>query len=142
VHWLALRFEVNPQLALAVIAVESGFNAAAVSLKNAQGLMRLVFGTAQRFNVKNAFEPAENLRGGLGSLRWLLSYYRGEVTLALAAYNAGERAVDRHRGVPPYPATWDYVQTILFLFRRERHAFDEWLNEASPIVGTTGRREM
>lgn len=60
-HRLALQLQVNSQLALAVIAVESGLNAAAVSLNNAQGLMRLVFGTAQRFNVKNAFEPAENL---------------------------------------------------------------------------------
>ena len=142
VRRLAPRFQVNAHLALAVIAVESGFNPSAVSPKNAQGLMQLVPGTAQRFNVRNAFDPADNVRGGLAYLRWLLSYYRGEVAFVLAAYNAGEGTVDRHRGIPPYPETRDYVRKVQSLFRQDRHPYDESLTEPSPILAATARSRM
>jgi hypothetical protein len=139
---LAAKYDVDPRLALAVIAVESNFNPRAESPKNARGLMQLIPETAERFNVKNVFDPAENVRGGLAYLRWLLAYYRGRVTLAAAAYNAGERAVDYHRGVPPYPETQEYVRKIVRLFRADQHPYDATLTDPSPMLTASGRRRM
>ena len=109
---LAPEFPVDPLLVLAIISVESGFNARAVSPKQAQGLMQLIPETAQRFQVRDVFNEEQNLRGGMAYLRWLLAYFKGNVTLVTAAYNAGEKAVDRYGGVPPYPETRDYVKKI------------------------------
>jgi soluble lytic murein transglycosylase-like protein len=133
---LAPAYQVAPRLALAVIAIESNFNPNAQSPKNARGLMQLIPDTATRFRVKNIFDTRDNLRGGLAYLRWLLSYYRGEVALAAAAYNAGEAVVDRYRGIPPYPETRDYVQRVLMLFGSERHPYDPAL-AASPAFVTS-----
>jgi TPR repeat protein len=121
---LAPVYEVAPRLALAVISVESNFDPKARSAKDARGLMQLIPDTAERFRVKNAFDIRENVRGGLTYLRWLLSYYRGHVALAAAAYNAGEAVVDRYRGVPPYPETKSYVQRVLALFGKNEHPYD------------------
>lgn len=118
---LALRFEVDPRLALAIARAESNFDANAVSPKNAQGLMQLIPDTAERFGVRNIRDPEQNVRGGLAYLRWLLSRFDHNVALASAAYNAGEGAVDRHGGVPPYRETQDYVQRILHFYRSPRH---------------------
>lgn len=134
VNKVAPRYGIEPRLALAVIAVESNFDALARSVKDARGLMQLVPGTAARFNVRNSYDMAENVRGGLAYLRWLLSYYRGEVTLAAAAYNAGEGAVDRYRGVPPFPETRDYVRRVLRLFRSAHHPYDPNIVEPSVIA--------
>lgn len=120
----ARAFRLDPRLVLAVIRAESNFDPAARSPRNAQGLMQLIPETAQRFNVQDAFDPAENIRGGMAYLRWLLAYYRGDVPLALAAYNAGEGAVDRFRGVPPFAETIGYVQRIRALYPFDRHPFD------------------
>jgi soluble lytic murein transglycosylase-like protein len=84
--------------------------------------------------VKNRYDVKENVRGGLSYLRWLLAYYRGEVALAAAAYNAGERAVDRYKGVPPYPETQDYVRRVMRLFRSPHHPFDPDLVAPSVIA--------
>lgn len=132
VRKLAPRYGVEPRLALALIRVESNFDARARSAKNAQGLMQLIPETAARFNVRNTFDPAQNIHGGLNYLRWLLAYYRGRVALAAAAYNAGEGAVDRYRGVPPYRETQEYVRRILTLFRAEEHPYDERVVDPSP----------
>ena len=96
--------------------------------------MQLIPETAARFNVRNTFDPSQNVRGGLSYLRWLLSYYRGDVLLAIAAYNAGEGAVDRHRGIPPYMETAFYVKKIYAFYKQAQHPFDASLAQASPIV--------
>jgi soluble lytic murein transglycosylase-like protein len=134
VNTLAPAYTVAPRLALAVITVESNFDPNARSQKNARGLMQLIPDTATRFRVKNAFDIRDNVRGGLAYLRWLLSYYRGDVALAAAAYNAGEGVVDRYRGVPPYPETRSYVQRVLALFGNELHPYDPTLVAPAPFV--------
>ncbi len=131
---LAPRYSVNPRLALAVIAVESNFQPTARSAKDARGLMQLIPQTAARFNVRDAYNVKDNVRGGLAYLRWLLAYYRGQVSLATAAYNAGEGAVDKHRGIPPYPETRDYVRRIQRLFSQDLHPYDARIVDPSPIV--------
>ena len=134
VNLLAPAYTVAPRLALAVITVESNFDPNARSHKDARGLMQLIPDTATRFRVKNAFDARDNVRGGLAYLRWLLSYYRGEVALAAAAYNAGEGVVDKYRGVPPYPETHSYVQRVLALFGNARHPYDPNLAAPAPFV--------
>ena len=139
---LAKAYAVSPRLALAVIAVESNFEPSARSVKDAQGLMQLIPGTAARFNVKNTFDVRDNVRGGLAYLRWLLSYYQGQVALAAAAYNAGEAVVDRYRGVPPYPETRDYVRHVLDLFGAELHPYDPKLAEPPLFLMRTNAASM
>ena len=131
---LAARYAVNPRLALAVIAVESNFEPMARSQKDARGLMQLIPETATRFKVRDAYNINDNVRGGLAYLRWLLAYYRGQVQLAAAAYNAGEAAVDRYRGIPPYSETRDYVQRIQRLFGQDQHPYDARIADPSPIL--------
>lgn len=134
VRQLAPSYGIRPRLALAVIAIESNFEPRARSPKDARGLMQLVPDTATRFSVRNAYDPAENVRGGLAYLRWLLAYYRGQVKLVVAAYNAGEGAVDRYRGVPPYAETRDYVRRIRQHFPSDEHPYDPSVTEPSPLV--------
>ena len=132
VHKLASDYDIDPKLVLAVITVESGFNVHAKSPKNAQGLMQLIPETAQRFHVKNAFDPTDNIKGGLAYLQWLLAYFKGNVPLVLAAYNAGERTVEKYRGIPPYPETMDYVQKITRMYRSPTHPYKaELVKEAT-----------
>lgn len=104
---------VSEALLLAVIAVESGGQPQARSSKGAQGLMQLIPVTAARFGVADPFDPAANIAGGAAYLDWLLGEFRGDILLTLAAYNAGEAAVRRHAGVPPYPETRDYVVRVM-----------------------------
>ena len=135
VRAIAPEYRLEPALVLAVMAQESGFNPNAVSPKNAQGLMQLIPDTARRFGVRNAMDPAQNVRGGMAYLRWLLAYYEGDVRLALAAYNAGEGAVNRYRGVPPYAETQHYVRKIVAnLNGRRVHPFDPKTTEPSPAL--------
>ena len=122
---LAPSYKIDPDLAMAFIKVESNFNPRATSPKNAQGLMQLIPETAARFHVKDPYDPEDNIRGGLAYLEWLLAYFEGDVRLVAAAYNAGENAVDRYKGIPPYPETRKYVTKIYNLYRKSYHPFRE-----------------
>jgi soluble lytic murein transglycosylase-like protein len=112
VRELAPGYRLNPELVLAVIEVESNFNPKARSPKSAQGLMQLIPATARRFGVSDPWDPHQNLKGGMAYLRWLLDHFQGDLKLALAGYNAGEKAVQRHGGVPPYTETRNYVKKV------------------------------
>lgn len=120
---LAPLYEVDPKLVMAIISVESGFNVRAVSPKNARGLMQLIPETAKRFRVKNSFDAEDNLKGGIAYLQWLLAFFKGNVTLVTAAYNAGEQAVKRYHGIPPYPETKNYVKKIRKLYKKQIHPY-------------------
>ena len=110
---IARKHAVDEALVLAVIEVESRYDAFAVSPRGAMGLMQLMPQTAARFAVRNTFNPAENVDGGVRYLKELLARYSGQVRLALAAYNAGEKAVDQFKGIPPFRETQQYVGRVL-----------------------------
>ncbi|HYN53912.1 MAG TPA: transglycosylase SLT domain-containing protein [Methylotenera sp.] len=139
---LAPRYKIDSNLVMAFIAVESGFNVQATSPKNAQGLMQLIPATARRFNVKNAYKAEDNIKGGLAYLQWLLAYFEGDVELVAAAYNSGERAVDKYKGVPPYAETRTYVKKIARLYNKASHPYREDLVKASPIVSLAKKRAI
>jgi soluble lytic murein transglycosylase-like protein len=112
VNHIAALHKLPPQLIHTVIQVESNYNPHAVSPAGALGLMQLIPSTARRFGVNNVFNPVENIQGGARYLRYLLDLYKGNYKLALAAYNAGEGAVSRYGGVPPYRETENYLVQI------------------------------
>jgi soluble lytic murein transglycosylase-like protein len=135
VNLVAPEYHLAPYLVLAVMATESNFDPLAVSPKNAQGLMQLLPDTATRFKVRRITDPAQNIRGGMAYLRWLLAYFEGDLTLTLAAYNAGEKAVERYRGVPPYAETRLYVRRILEAIGGQRsHPFDAAVSPPSEVL--------
>ncbi|MBS1157237.1 MAG: Lytic transglycosylase, catalytic [Proteobacteria bacterium] len=139
---IAPNYGVSPRFALAIIRAESNFNAAALSPKNAQGLMQLIPDTAARFNVSKPFDPEQNIRGGLSYLRWLLAYFQGNVELVAAAYNSGEKTVDRYLGVPPYQETQVYVRKIRSMFGKDEHPFDPKITRPSPEISRLLKRRM
>jgi soluble lytic murein transglycosylase-like protein len=118
----AERYGLDPELVLAVVAVESNFEPRAVSRKGAQGLMQLMPGTAGDLGVTDALDPATNLDGGARYLQALLRLYKGDLRKALAAYNAGPGAVARHGGVPPYRETQDYVRKVMKQYAQKPQA--------------------
>lgn len=107
------RYNVDADLIRAVIKAESDFNVAARSRKGAIGLMQLMPDTARLHKVSDAYDPEENVEGGVRHLRMLLDRYQGDLELSLAAYNAGSGAVEKHRGIPPYAETREYVRRVL-----------------------------
>jgi soluble lytic murein transglycosylase-like protein len=109
----ALQYGVDTSLVKAVIHAESGYNPNAVSRKGATGLMQLMPKTAQGLKVADSFNPADNIRGGVRYLKFLLDTFKGDVSLALAAYNAGLTRVAKYGGVPPYTETRNYVDRVL-----------------------------
>ncbi len=131
VETLAPAYGVEPQLVLAIMKAESNFDPQALSPKNAMGLMQLIPETAERFRVKDAFDPKQNIRGGMAYLRWLLAYFEGDVALVAAAYNAGEGTVERYRGVPPYAETRGYVARVLAAVGVLAHPFDARVTQPS-----------
>jgi soluble lytic murein transglycosylase-like protein len=112
----AARHNVDPNLVRAVVKVESNFNPNAVSRKGAMGLMQLMPSTAKQLNVKNPFDPEQNVDAGVRHLKRLLESYGGDIRLTLAAYNAGAGAVARNSGVPHYAETQNYVRRITNLY--------------------------
>ncbi len=139
VQRLAPQYAVDSNLALALIAVESAFNPSALSPKRAQGLMQLIPETAERFGVKKVFNPDENVKGGLAYLRWLLAFFQGDVSLVLAAYNAGEGAVEKYRGIPPYAETRDYVRKITSVYKKTTHPYNPDIVKPSSIIAQMKR---
>lgn len=121
VDQIAPAYGIDPALVMEVIRAESAFNPGALSNKNAQGLMQLIPATAERFGVKDTFNPIQNIKGGTAYLHWLMRHFKGNVEWVLAAYNAGEGAVERYKGVPPYRETQNYVKTILNRYQKTEH---------------------
>lgn len=117
---VAQEVDVSPQLLHAVIAVESAYDPRAVSPKGAKGLMQLMPATAQRFGVRDPFDPHDNVRGGARYLKALLAQFDGNLQLTLAAYNAGENAVVRYGNrVPPFAETQKYVPKVIARMQRD-----------------------
>lgn len=125
----ARQHGVEEAIVRAIIHAESAFNPRALSRVGAQGLMQLMPPTARRFGVSDAFNPQENIQGGVKYLAWLLKRFNGNLTLAAAGYNAGEGAVDKYKGVPPYKETRHYVERVGILADRYRSA-------ASPVAAS------
>jgi hypothetical protein len=128
--------QVDPKLVHAIIQVESGYNAHAVSRKGAEGLMQLIPATAERYGVQNTFNPQQNIEGGVSYLKYLLGLFKGNVPLTLAAYNAGENAVIKKGGIPPYAETVDYVQRVTDIYHGDPQdiSLNKKFNEPQPAT--------
>jgi len=113
IHAVANQHKIDVALVKAVIHTESFFNPNATSRKGASGLMQLMPATAERYGVTDLYSPRQNIEGGVRYLRDLMTRYSQRIKLVLAAYNAGEAAVDRYQGIPPYPETRNYVKKVL-----------------------------
>lgn len=120
----ARAYRLEEALVKAVIKAESNYNPQSLSNKGAQGLMQLIPETARLVNVDDPFDPAENIRGGSNYLRLMLDQFNGNLDLALAAYNAGPNAVQRHGGIPPYEETRNYVQRVRRYLEHYRRSGD------------------
>jgi hypothetical protein len=137
----------DPNLVDLVIRMESGYNSRAVSPKGARGVMQLMPSTASLYGVRNIYDPFQNIRGGVHYLRDLLQRFNSDVALALAAYNAGPDAVERHGGVPPFDETRTYVRTILTAYQGDGNlgtlagGFGRPIRRARPVelIGDAGR---
>ncbi|MDI1362784.1 lytic transglycosylase domain-containing protein [Methylotenera sp.] len=134
VNTISKWYKVDEKLVLSIISVESNFENVATSNKEAQGLMQLIPDTAERFNVKNAYNASQNIKGGVAYLRWLLAYYKGDVALTIAAYNAGEGAVNKYKGIPPFAETKQYVKKVQARYPFKTHAYDAQITAPSPAL--------
>jgi soluble lytic murein transglycosylase-like protein len=129
-------YGLNPALVASVIAVESNFNSRAVSRKSALGLMQLLPETAAQMAVQNAFDPAQNINGGTRYLRQLLDRYGQNLTLALAAYNAGPKRVDLYRGIPPLAETRSYVSRVIDRLQKQPDLLKDFFPAISQTLPT------
>ena len=132
----AAQYGVEEAIVRAIIHAESAYRPQVVSHAGAQGLMQLMPATARRFGVTNSFDPAQNIRGGVQYLGWLLKRFNGDLKLAAAGYNAGEGAVDKYKGVPPYSETQRYVQRVAVLADRYRSVGTTAVASAGSAAGS------
>lgn len=130
----ASKYGLERELIQSVIRVESNFDPTAVSVKNCKGLMQLHPDTARRFGVRDIFDPAQNIEGGTRYLRYLLDYFEGDLDSVLAAYNAGENSVVRHKGIPPFRETQEYVKKVRQLYRGNADRVTPKARQAPRIV--------
>ncbi len=142
VYPIAKSYGVDPELVKAVIQIESSRNYRALSNKGAIGLMQLIPDTASRFGVSDPWDPRQNIKGGVKYLRFLLAYFEGNVDLALAGYNAGEHAVDRHGGIPPYKETRRYVVKVRRYFDDKLTSYDDSIPYRSVLCSRPGKRPV
>jgi soluble lytic murein transglycosylase-like protein len=115
---VAGKYRIDPELVHTVIRVESNYDAFAISSAGAMGLMQLMPETALQYGVQNVFDPGQNIEGGVRYLKDLVALYAGKTALVLAAYNAGQEAVRRYKGVPPYPETRSYIAGIMRSYKK------------------------
>jgi hypothetical protein len=132
VEQTASRHQVDPELVRAIVRVESGYDPKAVSNKGAMGLMQLIPSTAQRFGVANPFDPKQNLEGGVNYLKYLLDMFGGDLSLSLAAYNAGEHTVQRSGGIPAISETQNYVRKVTNLYQGDAPAAPRVTSQEPP----------
>lgn len=125
----AEQHQVDPKLVHAIIKAESQYDPNAVSPKGAMGLMQLIPATAQRFGVGNPFNPKENIEGGVSYLRYLLDLFGGDLSLSLAAYNAGEHAVQRSGGIPSFAETQGYVRKVAGFYQSDSAQSGAWATD-------------
>ena len=137
VHEKASNYNIDPSLIKAVIKTESNWNCRAVSRKGAIGLMQLMPSTATDMNVRNPFDPEENIEGGTKYLKYLLERFNGDLTLALAAYNAGPNKVEKYGYVPPIPETKQYVKKVISLYNGKT----EYSTAESEVTKNTKKSE-
>jgi soluble lytic murein transglycosylase-like protein len=138
---IALEHGVEGPLVHSVIRAESNYNAHALSPKGAQGIMQLIPATAKRFGVANAFDAEENIRGGVRYLRFLLDYFKGDYARAIAAYNAGEAAVEHYNGIPPYAETQNYVYQVAKNLKAARQEVKPKQEASVPVKSETTKYE-
>lgn len=131
------RVNLDPMLIKSVMQAESAFDPNAVSRKGASGLMQLMPATARRYGVSSIFDPHQNVMGGSRYLRFLVDRFDGDLELALAGYNAGENAVDKYGGIPPYSETRHYVKKVMGLYRQYRN--ESCARDIDDAVGATHR---
>lgn len=118
VKQVAGKYRIDPELVHIVIRAESNYDAFAISSAGAMGLMQLMPATAVQYGVRNVFDPAQNIEGGVRYLRDLVKLYNGQTRLVLAAYNAGQEAVRKYKGIPPYPETKAYIAGIMKTYKK------------------------
>ncbi|MBK6513841.1 MAG: lytic transglycosylase domain-containing protein [Polyangiaceae bacterium] len=129
----ATLYQIPEELVRAIIKVESDYDPRAVSSAGAQGLMQMIPETATRMQVRDSFDPRENIFGGVRYLRILANLFNGDLDLTIAAYNAGEGAVERYKGIPPYPETVDYVVRVRTYYSAYRHTKDVAIASMTPV---------
>jgi soluble lytic murein transglycosylase-like protein len=142
---VAAELKIDAELLHAVIRAESNYDRFAISNKGAMGLMQLMPATVARYDVMNVFDPADNIGGGARYLKELIALYGGRTELVLAAYNAGQEAVKRYRGIPPYPETRAYISRVQATYDKPVTAFRrpvyKYYDENGRLVITTEPRE-
>ncbi len=131
---VAPLYNVDPELVKAITKVESTNRHRARSKKGARGLMQLMPATARKFGVTDPYHPVQNVHGGVRYIRYLMSYYEGNVDLVLAAYNAGETQVERYRGIPPFRETRKYIKKVRKYYKKKFNNYDKIDNRRSRII--------